>query len=210
MIVYLIRHGQREPNHSEIPNPVRLTEKGIEQSRYIGHFLKGNPVEIALISPKWRTIQTALVAVGLKAPMHIWPCLIEHDLYGPLDFRADLIPSYCHFERRRALPDSVSQESFSEAVHRANFTYQCVKHLRKERIAIFSHKVFNSLFIWAWLQAPGLREKDCYQQDEACINILETGKIPIVNSLGHLPDAPPQQAFDFESLVAALALALET
>lgn len=214
MIIYLIRHGQRTPNRSERQEIVKLTTKGVEQAHAVGRFLREHPVDLALASPKWRTIDTAICATPLHLrPIQVWPCLVEYDLYGPMDYVPESLTPACQFEPLRSLPEHTPgekskdcPESFPEAFRRAHFALQCLKHLRLKRLAVFSHKVFNSLLIWSWLGAYGLREKDCYPQEDGCINILETGKPPVINFTGHLGDGQPHNVDLDLDLIAAVLL----
>ena len=183
MIIYLCRHGNRGPDGSDLgAAPPLLTDRGHDQARRLGRYIEQQRPEALLCSPKIRCVQTAQPAADyLQVPIIVWPCLIEHNSFGPLDYSIKVFESMGAFQvPKMLLPDTPQHEDMEFAYKRA---VAAIEQMRGgfRRVAIFAHDCFNSVFIWAWLNRGPLTEKDRYYQNECCVNILEDGKEPQIN-----------------------------
>ena len=186
MIIYLCRHGNRGANGSDRERPVELTERGHDQARRLGGWLERQGVEAVYSSPKVRAAQTASPLCDyLGLPLLVWPCLIEHDSYGPLDFNERALlnmrpwPAAGVEVCMTTLHSKEPQEDLSGAYNRAVWA---ITHLSYDahykgtgHVAIFAHDCFNSVFMWAWAGRGCLTEADRYSQGECCVNVLEGG-----------------------------------
>lgn len=80
MKVYLLRHGESEDNLRKVysrPN-CSLTEKGREEIRVAGEYLKTQPIERVFVSPFLRALESWEI-LNLTQPMEVLPEL--HELY---------------------------------------------------------------------------------------------------------------------------------
>lgn len=192
MTIYLCRHGHRQAETKENTEPL-LTEEGHEDAEAIASWMKGLPSDerptAVWSSPKKRCVQTAIpTAKELNLPIIISPLLIEHNSYGPLDYNfMDLLEEFGRSGEPRmwfGLPlyKTPKQEEKPFAYSRAvEFLKEAISITEDKAIAVFAHDCFNSIFIWAFYDKGCLTEEDRYPQREGCINILRTGKEPIIN-----------------------------
>ena len=184
MKIFLCRHGNRHENGFDAENPVRLTPGGWKQAAKLADWLAPQDIQFVFSSPKIRAIETAIpTAIRTTGRINVWPLLIEHDSYGPLDWNESAIyRTGADFIRGMCLDDAPKTEDFGFAYQRACAVLSKIRELyRSDRVAIFAHDCFNSVFIWAWLNRGALAEADRYYQDECCVNILEDGKDPQIN-----------------------------
>jgi len=183
MIIYLCRHGHRDPGSDDLASPVKLSYRGQEQAASLSSFIFEVKPQILLSSPKYRCVQTALpTSKKTGLPINVWPLLCEHDSYGPINYsEAAIIDLGAFVERRRKLPDTPEREQLDFAYKRAMEALMQMRALNLDRIVAFAHDCFNSVFIWAWRNLGCLQEKDRYYQNECCVNVLEDGKEPQIN-----------------------------
>jgi broad specificity phosphatase PhoE len=180
VIIYNCRHGCREEDGSDIVKPVRLTDIGRTQAKDLGNFLATFGIQCVLSSPKIRAIETALpLAAKIGLSVEVWPILCEYNSFGPYDYNAaEIIKIGAVIKSERTLPNTPKSEDRPFAYARAIEAIKQIRALNLERVAVFAHCTFNSLFIDAWLGVDCPTEHDKYRQHEACINILEDGKEP--------------------------------
>lgn len=183
MIIYLCRHGQRGPDGPEREGSALLTDFGHDQARRLGAYLRRKSLQALFASPKVRTLQTAAPTrdyTGLV--VNVWPVLIEHNSFGPLDYSAESVVAYgAVLDDSMLLASTPQHEEKSFAYRRAEFALARLRSLGMDRVAVFAHDCFNSIFIWAWLGRGCLGEANRYPQRECCVNILEDGGEPKIN-----------------------------
>ena len=84
MKLYMVRHGQSETNLARKFTgwaQVNLTEKGVEDAKRAGEFLKGRPFDRIYSSDLIRAVQTAQYAISGCEPVQL-PQLREIGLGG--------------------------------------------------------------------------------------------------------------------------------
>jgi broad specificity phosphatase PhoE len=180
-MIYLCRHGNREPDG---PEPVRLTALGHSQAERIAMALASRDIQAIYASPKIRAIETAKpLARKVGKPIEVWPCLIEHNSYGPLDYSAEEIAKLgANLNPEMRLTGTPLREEKPFAYDRALFALSELRSRHgDESVAIFAHDCFNSIFIWAYFSRGSLQEEDRYWQGDGCVNVLNHDLLTVPN-----------------------------
>jgi broad specificity phosphatase PhoE len=181
--IYLCRHANREPNGREKDAPVPLTSWGHERAKRLGLWLSRQGVTAVYSSPKVRAYQTAVPAADCcRVPVVVWPCLTEHDQYGPLDYDEPALWLVAPrpgmgtiIEHGMLAPGTLPEEDENFAYARAQFALRALQRNGDQAAAVFAHEHFNSFLIWAWLGHGPPPAGGHYRQGEACVSVLESG-----------------------------------
>jgi len=154
--IYLIRHGQTEKNgehvHQHYDEP--LSERGREQARVLGEFVKTLNVEAFITSPFARARQTAAIVSGaIDVPYTIDVSVHEtirpSYLYGKphlsfVTFRYLL--NLFLYQSKNGWDDEGAENMF-DVRNRVHDTKDMITETKEDSIAIISHAVFIDLFI---------------------------------------------------------------
>lgn len=185
--IYLMRHGHVD-YFNDIPKVgdarlVKLTEIGREQAMAAGEALSKIPFDKAICSGLPRTKQTAELVLAEQEQQEP-PVLRDDDrleeVHGSgarLPFTRKDAAAYMQEAFKNAAEDGASMgeggESFVVAQARAS---QAIEALLKEpdwtQSLVVAHEAINRLLL-GWLIGAGLNAVDAFEQDLACINVLD-------------------------------------
>lgn len=152
--VYLIRHGEtewaRDGKHTGLSD-IPLTEKGEEESRNIGKYLKGVGFQKVLVSPLKRAKETCRLA-GLFNHAVIEPDLVEWDYGNYEGLTTQEIrktnPTWSIFSQ--GAPEG---ESVADVGARANRVLGHIRSIPGD-VAVFSSGHFLRVLAARWLDQP--------------------------------------------------------
>jgi probable phosphoglycerate mutase len=156
--VWLIRHGESESNAglpTAAPALIRLTPKGIEQSRYIPRAFSAPP-QLIVTSPYMRTGQTA-EALFDRFPdvrREEWPVQEFTYLSLPPDRPMTLVerrPMVDAYWRRNdpLSVDGDGAESFGSLVNRVEWFLDELRKREETFMAVFNHGHFMRAVMWS-------------------------------------------------------------
>jgi len=154
--IYFIRHGQTEKNgehvHQHYDEP--LSEKGKEQAKVLGEFVKTLNVSALMTSPFARARQTAaLVSEAIDMPYTIDVSVHEtirpSYLYGKPHFSFATFRYLVNLFLRQSKDgwDDKGAENMFDVRNRVHDTKDMITETKEDSIAIVSHAVFIDLFI---------------------------------------------------------------
>ncbi len=194
MRLILVRHAESQENMKGILQGHlggTLSEKGREQSMKLALKLKEEKLDAIFSSDLQRAKETAVVIARYHdIPVRYIPELRERDV-GVFEGS-----DRGEFENARIKSKSLKNdfkpeggESYGNLKDRAKrFLDILVKDYKGKTVLVISHKAFNRMLLGILLNAP-IEEAAVMEQDNACINIIDTdhpGKACIINSVGHL------------------------
>ena len=187
--IYLMRHGHVD-YFRDIPKfgharLVPLTEQGIEQAQAAGEALARIPLDWALCSGLPRTRQTAehVLEEQKKADNHL--TLLDDERLeeihgsGRVDFPASRKEAAAMlqgaFDRASAEGASMGEggETFSSAQTRAAAAIEgLLRQPDWKQALVVAHEGINRILL-SWLIGADLRAVSAFEQDLACINVLD-------------------------------------
>ncbi|MDH4582814.1 histidine phosphatase family protein [Pseudomonas sp. BN415] len=183
---YLVRHGhvdyfdlQGKPLD---PRAVQLSRRGAQQAWQLGQVMQDLPIDRVLCSDYPRARQTLdLLLVGREAPIDFLPALREIRAGRLRDIpAAGLRDTITGAYRSAAKPGAtfLGGERWDEFQGRilAQF-FDLLAEPAWESALIVSHDAVNRVLL-AWAAGVGLKGIAAFEQDTACLNILD------VDSLG--------------------------
>lgn len=154
--IYFIRHGQTEKNeehvHQHYDEP--LSEKGKEQARVLGEFMKTLDVTALMTSPFARARQTAAFvgeAIGLPytIDVSVHETVRPAYLYGKphLSFATFRYLFNLFLHQSQNGWDDAGAENMFDVRNRVHDTKDMITETREDAIAVVSHAVFIDLFV---------------------------------------------------------------
>lgn len=199
--IYLMRHGHVDYFSPEVTasgdfNGVPLTELGREQARAAGDAMAAIPFDRAVCSGYPRTRETAELTLSrheTSSDMEIAvePGLVE--LHGSTDTPAmsrDQFAAAMAFQfDGAAVPGArmglgTDGELFSEAADRGAKAITKLLHEPDwATMLVVAHEGINRLLL-GWVTGAGLSGVQAFEQDTACINILDFDLVPAANGNG--------------------------
>ena len=185
--IYLMRHGHVDYFDSELTDPrmVDLTDEGRRQAETARDALKNAQFDIAVYSGLPRTKQTAeIVLSGIEEA----PELIAHEGLEEVksgwikaksrdELAARLAYGFDNAEEENAcfLPDG---ETFAEAEKRITAAIEELVFTKDWKTAlIVAHEGVNRITL-GWACGGGLATISAFEQDLACINLLDVDVTP--------------------------------
>lgn len=183
--LYLMRHGHVDYFAPAVlmsgnTRDVELTRRGREEADAAAHALAHVTFDRAICSGLPRTLQTAeIVLLRLPAPpaLEIEPALVEIQAGRMMaGSRSELISAMSqHFAR--AAEGGASMFEGGEAFHAAQTrALGALKRLLGEpdwkQILIVAHEGINRLIL-SWAAGSGLVATSAFEQDTACINVID-------------------------------------
>jgi len=189
--VWFIRHGESEANVGQAtahPATIKLTPKGIEQAYSIVSFFKRSP-DLIITSRYQRTFETAKPTLNyFPAARHEeWP-VEEFTYLMPLDTLTTSLerkPKVEAFWQREDLfyvddeVDGKQVESFAAFISRVQQVMCCLRQVKENSIAVFSHEQFICAIIWLSLKGklePG--SMLCSDSKKQFKDFLATFRLP--------------------------------
>jgi len=193
--IYLMRHGHVDYFGKEIRaaggdfSVVPLTPLGREQAIAAGKALSHVQFDRAICSGYPRTQQTAELVLEQQAGEAVPPIEVDKGLveiqggnYGNVKSRAEMAAKMAfHFETAAdpgatMLPEG---EVFSEAMQRcvASIT-RLLREPDWHTMLIAAHEGTNRLIL-GWACGAGLAAVKAFEQDTACINLLDFDMVPV-------------------------------
>lgn len=192
--IYLMRHGHVDYFGKEIREAggdfsvVPLTPLGQEQAKAAGVALSHVPFDRAVCSGYPRTQQTAEFVLAAqaegKAPdLEVDPGLVEvhGGSYGDVKSRAEMAAKMAfHFETAAETGATMlpGGEAFTDAMERS---VASIKRLLSEpgwhTMLIAAHEGTNRLIL-GWASGGGLHAVKAFEQDTACINLIDFDMVP--------------------------------
>lgn len=193
--IYLMRHGHVDYFGKEIRaaggdfSVVPLTPLGREQARAAGEALSHVSFDRAVCSGYPRTTQTAELVLagqpdGAAPKLEVDPGLVEvhGGDFGSVRSRAEMAAKMAfHFEGAgepgaTLLPGG---ENFEDAMARCTASVERMLHEPGwHTMLIAAHEGINRLIL-GWVSGGGLNAVKAFEQDTACINVLDFDLVPL-------------------------------
>ncbi|HGY1464369.1 TPA: adenosylcobalamin/alpha-ribazole phosphatase [Klebsiella aerogenes] len=164
MKLWLVRHGETQANVDGLYSghaPTPLTERGIQQARSLGDYLRAVPFELVMCSELERTQHTAdLLLAGRPIPRQVIPSLNEM-FFGDWEMRhhRDLqqddpqnYAAWCKDWQHAAPTNGESFQAFAQRI--AAFTATLGQYQQRDNLLIVGHQGALSLLIALLLQMP--------------------------------------------------------
>ena len=155
-LIYFIRHGQSANNASNLrQGPTgKLSEEGVEQSRFVGERLKKNRIDVMLVSPYERAKETgSIINEILKKPLEYTDLLVERknpsEIVGKnadspeVKKIMDLIDRSFHDNTLRYS----DEENFEDLKSRAKKLLSFLEKRREQHILCVSHRIFLKMVL---------------------------------------------------------------
>lgn len=157
MIVYLIRHGERDTtrdyfnpalNHQDNP----LTAKGMQQAERLGGYLSDKSIQRIIVSQYRRTLQTAMPAsqrLDLVPQIDRRVNEIDNGVIEPLDesaLRERYPDTYAHLQQMKQDFTFPGGESGADVKRRQDSLLTDLI-ANDENVAVFSHEGYIRLFL---------------------------------------------------------------
>ncbi len=192
--IYLMRHGHVDYFGKEIiaaggdSRVVPLTELGEEQARAAGQALSHVPLDRALSSGLPRTQRTAELVLAGQAEGARPVLTVEEDLQeihggdiGPVKSRAEVAARMTYCFEIAGQPGATMFEGgelFADAERRAvNTIERLLREPSWTTMLISAHEGINRLIL-GWATGNGLNACQAFEQDTACINVLDFDMVP--------------------------------
>ncbi len=188
--IYLMRHGHVDYLAPEVvrtrsTRDVVLSPRGRLEAEAAGRAFAHVTFDRAFCSGLPRTRETAeivLASVANAPPLEIVPELVEiHGGQASVKSRKELIATMAfHFARAAEAGATMLEggEAFAEAQARA---VGAIRHLLVEpqwrQILVVAHEAINRLIL-SWAAGAGLAGTNSFEQDTACINVLDFDMVP--------------------------------
>jgi broad specificity phosphatase PhoE len=179
MKIYFIRHAQGEHNLSEknwqIKYP-KLTELGIRQSKNLGLLLKDVSMDLILVSPLRRTLQTSEIIFG-KENNSVSIELVKEFIVNPCDLRepkskiSEEFPNV-NFDLVDDNYNYNELESDNDIEIRCNKFYDYIKNLNFENIAVVTHGAFLMKFVTIYGSRLKIEDKKWFENCECRIGSI--------------------------------------
>lgn len=154
--IYFIRHGQSANNASNLRQGAtgKLSDKGVEQARFVGERLQKNDVDLLLVSPYERAKETAsIINEFLKKPIEYTDLLVERknpseiigkDADSPeVKKIMDLIDRSFHDNTLRYS----DEENFQDLKARAQKLLTFISKRKERHILCVSHRIFLKMVL---------------------------------------------------------------
>ncbi|MNZ37838.1 Alpha-ribazole phosphatase [compost metagenome] len=205
---YLVRHGHVDYFDADgrpfDPRQVPLSPRGVEQASALGRVLGDSAFDRAICSVYPRTRQTLELVLGERSmPIEEWAALKE--IRGG---RLREIPAECYRHevsgayRRAAEPGAAFLRGepwvdFQQRVLGAFFELLADPHWNSALLV--THDAVNRVLL-AWASGAGLAGIAAYEQDNACLNVLDVdtqgGQVAgaIIRTLNFTPYDPHKSA----------------
>ena len=148
--VYFIRHGEAEHNVNNdltLKNP-KLTHNGITQCNKMKKFYDNKPIDIIIVSPLYRTLQTASLLFPNKKIIAYEE--IRESIHNPCDYRESVSDikdtfgsiDFTGIENIDPFKDLPLKETLQHKLDRCKAMEKYIKSLPYDNIAIVSHRSF--------------------------------------------------------------------
>jgi len=154
--IYFLRHGQSANNASNLrQGPTgKLSEKGLEQARFVAERFKDTPIDVILVSPYERAKETAtIINETLRKPIEYTNLLIERknpsEIVGKnadspeVKKIMDLIDRTFHDNSLRYS----DEENFQDLKNRAIKLLNALAKRKEKRIMCISHRIFLKMVL---------------------------------------------------------------
>ncbi len=199
--IYLMRHGHVDYFSPEVIasgnfEGVPLTALGRDQAKAAGQALAHVPFDRVICSGLNRTRQTAEITIfnhelNPKLNVEIERGLVElkGSTNGPPMTRDKLGAALAFQFDGAAEPDArfglgTNGEVFADALARGS---SCIERLLQQpdwaAILVVAHEGINRLIL-GWMTGAGLRGVQAFEQDTACVNILDFDMVPRADGQG--------------------------
>ncbi len=199
--IYLMRHGHVDYFSPEVIasgdfEGVPLTPLGREQAQAAGQALAHVPFDRVICSGLNRTRETAEITIsqheiGPKLKIEIEPGLVElkGSTNGPPMTREKLGAALAFQFDGAAEPGArfglgTNGEVFTDALARST---AAIERLLQQRdwanILVVAHEGINRVLL-GWMTGAGLRGVQAFEQDTACVNILDFDMVPRASGQG--------------------------
>ena len=178
MKIYFIRHAQGEHNlsekHWQIKYP-KLTELGIQQCKNARSKFDINCINLILVSPLRRTLETSENIFGKRKSLALE--LIKEAIINPCDFREskkEVIKDfqYVNFNYVDDECDYNNIESLDEIQDRCHKFYHYLQELNEDNIAVVTHGAFLREFMNLYGSILGIKNTDWFENCELRIGTL--------------------------------------
>lgn len=191
--IYLMRHGHVDYFDPMLTDPrnAPLTDEGREQAAASRDALGGVKFDVALCSGLLRTQQTAeIVLAGQHSPaaLETEPRLVElHSKWIEAKSREELAARLAYSFEAAHLPGAVflpEGEAFADAETRivAGLSDFVTKGAWRNALVV-AHEGVNRIAI-GWACGGGLRTISAFEQDLACINVIDIDVTPAASGEG--------------------------
>jgi len=199
--IYLMRHGHVDYFSPEVIasgdfEGVPLTAHGREQAHAAGQALAQVPFDRVICSGLNRTRQTAEITlsrneISSHLKVEIEPGLVElkGSTNGPPMTRDKLGAALAFQFDAAAEPGArfglgTNGEAFADALARGS---EAIKRLLHQRdwatILVVAHEGINRMLL-GWMTGAGLKGVQAFEQDTACVNILDFDMVPSTSGQG--------------------------
>lgn len=193
--IYLMRHGHVDYFSPQVIasgdfEGVPLTPLGREQALAAGEALAHVPFDRVVCSGFNRTRETAAVAMSRHAALKNLTIEVEPGLAelrgstnGPHMTREKLAAALAFQFDAAAEPGArfglgTNGEIFSDAYNRSSAAMERLLHQRDwANMLLVAHEGINRLLL-GWITGAGLKGVQAFEQDTACINILDFDMVP--------------------------------
>lgn len=185
MKIILIRHGQTIANRDGIwegHGEGELTEKGIEQAKKLGEFLKNEKIDYAYSSDLKRAKDTVKYALTFHKDVPVeYTALLRESFLGVIEGKKDIVVDWNNPPK--------NAELFDGLIKRAKEFIKIIKEKEHSIILVSGHGGINKAII-AVFRGEEDFPRD-FEQDNTCINIFEITdkgemKVIKINSTEHL------------------------
>ena len=178
MKIYFIRHAQGEHNlsekHWQVKYP-KLTELGIQQCKNVKSKFDTNCIDLILVSPLRRTLQTSENIFGKRKSLAIE--LIKEAIVNPCDLReskTEVIKDfqYVNFNYVNDECDFNKLESLKEVRDRCHKFYLYLLELNKDNVAVVTHGAFLREFLNLYASCLSIENTDWFENCEVRVGNL--------------------------------------
>lgn len=161
MHLFLVRHGESEANAVDLwwgSNDPGLTARGRRQSRWAGHYLSKNPVDVLYCGPLQRNLETAqhiAEITGMRPRLLRW--MFEAGANQAVQPWEQLSPQFPEIDLEDDCPEWPREnlESRSDAMDRAAALLHWLRKRFEEterHVGIVSHGTFSDLLLCSALR----------------------------------------------------------
>ena len=178
MKIYFIRHAQGEHNlsekHWQIKYP-KLTELGIQQSSNLRSKFDTKCIDLIIVSPLRRTLQTSEIIFGKRRSLA--SDLIREAIKNPCDLReskTEVIKEfqYVNFNNISDEGDYNKFESLTEIQYRCHEFYLYLLKLNIENVAVVTHGAFLREFLNLYGSKLSIKNNDWFENCELRVGTL--------------------------------------